>query len=376
MSSKKSMFPRHHRVFAGGRYLRAFDHLPDICSYEHSILTYLGSLMSFEKCFLDQAAFPSIATISVATKISETTVRAKMRALASKGYIRVESVHYLNERGKFQQDSNNYFFTDLAFRLFDDVMRSRLRIQECRKRAVGDWIETVSPEQIALEQSFSSVSAQAFSFSYDQQFPELAFDDLAFEISQPFPMPLSKPKEVDSLTPEAPAKPEPDLPIPPLTSESSRDIFTQTSEVARLVSAWENVTKFPVSKSEREEFFREYARIGGSEMHFARRICALGRDPLALSNAKGMAYLFTAPEPVAAPPPELKPPIPFPKSPPIDRTPLPKNSLELLGAITKILNDETDEVQISRLTSIRELIPKANFQLCLELFVKYRSKKP
>src|SRR6478752_5987741 len=139
MSHLHNVFPIGHRVFQGGRYLRAFDHAQDIDHYEHSILTYLGSLMPFDKGFIDHPAFPSISTISRSTRICEATVRKKLRVLQQKGYVKVEAVRFLNEHGYFQQSSNNYFLSDLAFQFFDDVMESRTHIGDIRKRAVGDY---------------------------------------------------------------------------------------------------------------------------------------------------------------------------------------------------------------------------------------------
>jgi hypothetical protein len=95
MSNLFEIFPRNHPVFAGGRYLSAFDHLHDIDHFEHSILTYLGSLMPYDKGFVDHPAFPSIATISRATKICESTIRKKIRQLERKGYIKVKAVRFL-----------------------------------------------------------------------------------------------------------------------------------------------------------------------------------------------------------------------------------------------------------------------------------------
>ncbi|HET9241256.1 MAG TPA: helix-turn-helix domain-containing protein, partial [Oligoflexus sp.] len=94
MSNLQQLFPSDHPVFSGGRYLRAFDHLHDIGHYEHSILTYIGSLLPFDKGFLDHPAFPSIATISRSTKISESTVRKKLRSLEKKGYVIVKAVRF------------------------------------------------------------------------------------------------------------------------------------------------------------------------------------------------------------------------------------------------------------------------------------------
>jgi hypothetical protein len=96
MSNLFEIFPSNHPVFAGGRYLKVIDHLHDIDHFEHSILMYLDSLMPYDKGFVDHPAFPSIATISRATKICESTVRKKIRQLEKKGYLRVKAMRFLN----------------------------------------------------------------------------------------------------------------------------------------------------------------------------------------------------------------------------------------------------------------------------------------
>jgi hypothetical protein len=58
MSNSHGSFPVDHRVFKGGCYLKAFDHVPDIDHFEHSILTCLGSLMPFNEHFVDLPIYP------------------------------------------------------------------------------------------------------------------------------------------------------------------------------------------------------------------------------------------------------------------------------------------------------------------------------
>ncbi|MDQ3233685.1 MAG: helix-turn-helix domain-containing protein, partial [Pseudobdellovibrionaceae bacterium] len=209
MSNLHQLFPLDHLVFSGGRYLRAFDHLHDIDHYEHSILTYLGSLMPFDKGFVDHPAFPSIATISRATKICESTVRKKIRQLEKKGYVRVKAMRYLNCQCRFQQGSNDYYLAPLAFEFFADVMSSRNHIIGIRKRVVGD--------------SFDGHSYPIAPYSPPSQ-PNTA--EVAPE--QTAPVAQAAPNSLPKVPTENPDE---------LGSFSGRDIFTMKGEVDRIVAA-------------------------------------------------------------------------------------------------------------------------------------------
>jgi len=260
MSNLRSKFPPTHRVFQGGRYLRAFDTASDIDHYEHSILTYLGSLMPFDKGFVDQPAFPSIATIARSTKISEATVRKKLRCLQGKGYVKVEAVRFLNEHGYFQQSSNNYFLSDLAFEFFEDVIGSRFHIGSIRKRAVGEsfYCPAADPSPPSDEGGYFSSEAQPLSMVAPNS-------------------PLEGPKE--SLS-------EPG-------SSEGRNLFSMKGEVDRIVQAWEELIKIPVSKGEKDRFFREYVRLRGNEIYFMERLLPLASDPYLVSRARSINFLFS-----------------------------------------------------------------------------------
>jgi DNA-binding transcriptional ArsR family regulator len=265
MSNLRQLFPLDHPVFSGGRYLRAFDHLHDIDHYEHSILTYIGSLLPFDKGFLDHPAFPSIATISRSTKISESTVRKKLRSLEKKGYVKVKAVRALNYQGKYQQSSNDYYLAPIAFEFFQDVMESRKHIQSIRKRAVGD--------------SFDGHTYPIVSYSPPSQ-PETGETTL----EQTAPMFQAAPNSLPKVPDENPDSPD---------SFSGREIFTMKGEVDRIVVAWEELVKIPVSKGEKERFFREYVRVRGNEIYFMERLLPIASDPYIASRAKSINFLFS-----------------------------------------------------------------------------------
>ncbi|SME91701.1 helix-turn-helix domain-containing protein [Pseudobacteriovorax antillogorgiicola] len=137
MSDIRSKFPLDHRVFRGGRYLEAFASLDDIDHFELLILLYLGSKMPFDKGFVGQVAFPSVATISRQTKIPESTLRKKIKSLVKKGYLIKNERILMNERGHWQQSSNDYIITNDSFEEFERVKCSQQWMQLERKRAVG-----------------------------------------------------------------------------------------------------------------------------------------------------------------------------------------------------------------------------------------------
>ncbi|HET9241541.1 MAG TPA: helix-turn-helix domain-containing protein [Oligoflexus sp.] len=265
MSNLRQLFPLDHPVFSGGRYLRAFDHLADIDHYEHSILTYIGSLLPFDKGFLDHPAFPSIATISRSTKISESTVRKKLRSLEKKGYVKVKAVRALNYQGKYQQSSNDYYLAPIAFEFFQDVMESRKHIQSIRKRAVGD--------------SFDGHTYPIVSYSPPSQ-PENG----EAVLEQTAPMFQTAPNSLPKVPDENPDSPD---------SFSGRDIFTMKGEVDRIVVAWEELVKIPVSKGEKERFLKEYIRIRGNEIFYMERLLVITSDPYITSRAKSICFLFS-----------------------------------------------------------------------------------
>ncbi|HYX32632.1 MAG TPA: hypothetical protein VE954_05930 [Oligoflexus sp.] len=258
MSNLQYAFPLNHRVFQGGRYLRAFDHLPDIDHYEHSILTYLGSLMPFDKAFVDHPAFPSIARIASSTKISASTVRGRLKALKRKGYVNVKEVRFLNTQGHFQQSSNNYYLSALPFQFFENVLQTQDHIGQILKRAVGD--------------SFSFPVVECSPSSHVEGYFESGSAPLSSV------MPNSIPKSSD----EGHSSPD----------YCHRDIFTMKSEVDRISEAWEKLLNRPVSRWEKERFFREYIRVNGNEIYYSERALLIAEDPYLTSRAKSMNFLF------------------------------------------------------------------------------------
>jgi DNA-binding transcriptional ArsR family regulator len=264
MSNLQKLFPLDHPVFSGGRYLRAFDHLHDIDHYEHSILTYIGSLLPFDKGFLDHPAFPSIATISRSTKISESTVRKKLRSLEKNGYVKVKAVRFLNYQGKYQQSSNDYYLAPLAFEFFQDVMESRNHIQGIRKRVVGESFDGYSCPIAPDSPPFSQVAADHCP-------------------AETLPVPTALPNSLDDAPKENPHT----------SDSSSRDIFTMKGEVDRIAAAWEDLVRIPVSRSEKERFLKEYMRIRGNEIFYMERLLVIASDPYITSRAKSICFLFS-----------------------------------------------------------------------------------
>jgi DNA-binding transcriptional ArsR family regulator len=264
MSHLQQLFPLDHSVFSGGRYLRAFDHLHDIDHYEHSILTYIGSLLPFDKGFLDHPAFPSIATISRSTKISESTVRKKLRSLEKNGYVKVKAVRFLNYQGKYQQSSNDYYLAPLAFEFFQDVMESRNHIQGIRKRVVGESFDGYSCPSAPDSPPFSQVAADHCP-------------------AETLPVPTALPNSLDYAPKENPHT----------SDSSSRDIFKMKGEVDRIAAAWEDLVRIPVSRSEKERFLKEYMRIRGNEIFYMERLLVIASDPYITSRAKSICFLFS-----------------------------------------------------------------------------------
>jgi hypothetical protein len=258
MSSLHHLFSLDHRVFQGGRYLRAFDHLADIDHYEHSILTYLGSLMPFDRGFVDHPAFPSVARIASSTKICASTVRKKMQTLQSKGYVKIKEVRYLNAQGHFQQSSNNYLFTTLAFDVFNTVLESQQHISRVTKRAVGDF------------------------FSYPMPEPSPSSEQVGYYESKEGPLQATVPNSLPKSSDENLNPPY-----------FSRDPFTMKTEVDRIAETWEKLLNFPVSKGEKGKFLREYVRINGNELYYSERSLLIAECPYLTSRAASLNFLFS-----------------------------------------------------------------------------------
>lgn len=64
-------------------------------------------------------------------------------------------------------------------------------------------------------------------------------------------------------------------------------------EVDRIVVAWKELVKIPVSKGEKERFFREYVRVRGHEVYFMERLPPIASDPYIASRAKSINFLFS-----------------------------------------------------------------------------------
>jgi hypothetical protein len=389
MSHLHNVFPIGHRVYQGGRYLRAFDHAPDIDHFEHSILTFLGSLMPFDKGFVDHPAFPSVLTIASSTKISQSTVRKKLRSLQGKGYLKVEAIRYLNERGHFQQSSNNYFLSVLAFEFYESVLLSRSECVAIRKRAVGD------------------------SFFVPAEHPTPSPCEGGHFSSQEGPLSATVPNSLPESQRESRLDP----------GSSGRSRFDMKREVDNLVKEWEGLVKVPVSKGEKTKFLREYIRIGGNELHFLEKLLPIASDPYIASRASSINFLFSGIDCAMRNRDEivrkatkalnrvetqsdldrLLTDIPgFIKEKsqnfgavsdlivkhllqdPINSAkarvgldcgpPVPRNASELRSEIKRICQSGANEQQLRELAIIESAISKLTFGRCLELFSRYREK--
>jgi hypothetical protein len=390
MSNSHNVFPLGHRVYQGGRYLRAFDHAHDIDHFEHSILTFLGSLMPFDKTFVDHPAFPSILTIATSTKISQSTVRKKLKTLQLKGYVKVEQMRFLNERGHFQQLSNNYYISSLAFEFFESVLASKTQSAEIRKRAVGEsfFIPVQEPAPSPCEEGQYQLNDGPRSTTVPNSLPNLPNES-------------------------------------PLDSSSSegRSLFEIKKEVDNLVREWEELVKIPVSKDEKRKFFREYVRINGNEIHFMEKLLPIASDPYIAMRAKSINFLFNGLDCALRNKDEivrkaskaldqvgssqelesLLAEIPgFIKGKshnfgivtetlvkhllddPINAArsrigvacdpPLPKNSTELRQEIQRLCKAEATEQQIRELSIIESSISKLTFGRCLDLYSRFCKK--
>jgi hypothetical protein len=214
--------------------------------------------MPFDRGFVDHPAFPSVARIASSTKICASTVRKKMQALQAKGYVKIKEVRFLNAQGHFQQSSNNYLFTTLAFQIFDSVLESQQHISQVMKRAAGD---------------FFSVSTPA---------PSPSSEQVGYYESKESPLQSTVPNSLPKASNE-------DL-NPPYFS---RDPFTMKAEVDRIAEIWEKLLNFPVSKGEKAKFLREYVRVNGNELYYSERLLSVAECPYLCSRAQSLNFLFS-----------------------------------------------------------------------------------
>jgi predicted transcriptional regulator len=394
MSESPKYYPPDHDVFKGGRYLEALSCLEDIDHYELAILQYLGSKMPFDKGFIDRVAFPSVSTISHATKISESTVRKKIKSLVGKGYVKKRERRLMNERGHWQQSSNDYSLTSLAFEKYEDVIETRRQIACQRKRAVGE--------------SFVCPSGPCFEARPPLKAVEVGESDgdTGDHRQQETNSPANSPNEDPNESPY---------------SYSERDEETRKQEVNRLVRDWEEVVKKPVSTFEKRRFQRDYIRIRSSEALILERIEKIKYDPYLLERAKSINWLLSgfemalknkleiqkqghrALETVKSPPElqELEGELPAfiqaqsmnfanPTQVIIDSlfgdsikkakarvggTP-PGNMAELNQAIETAIESNASEKNKQRLRDLKNMLPSMHFSAAHDLFLKYSEGAP
>lgn len=215
-------------VFESGPYLRAFDALSDTDAHEHSLLTYLGSLLPNGKGVIDEPVSPSIPEIFRATKMSVSTVRRKLRSLEDKGYLVVRSVHYLNSRGKSQQGANHYHLTAKAFDTYMGV-----------HPVAGD----------ALAENTQPV----------QEFPSSS---------------VSIPEVIE--------------PIPSAAPYHSQKTI---EAIDAIVSNWERSIGFGVGPEERAAFSEKFEKLRQPIQFYLERIERILTDPKALSVARNINFL-------------------------------------------------------------------------------------
>lgn len=392
MSEENQPYHLEHKVFSGGRYLRAFDYASDIDHYEHSILTYMGSLMPFDKGFIDRPAYPSIATIARSTKISESTVRKKIRSLELKGYLQTKMVRFVNSQGKFQQSTNNYSLTNFAFDEYKNTLHRREENCEVRFRSKPSNIPAGSEETKLHSPPVLN--------------KEAPFDARAPRLSQKPPKSYLETTKFNS------------------NLETSSEIEKPTEnlqrEAERVIEAWESVIKIPVSKKEKVTFLTEFTRVRCNETWLTERLLKIASDPYLLSRAKSINYLFSSldyaikdeieikktvtkalasandvnslkdlisviPEFIAkksrnyTPPSEvivrhlLQGPINQAKarfSLEIE-TLLPKNETELVKQLKSKIESESNPVLKARLNDVLLSIPHLNFSRCLDLYTRH-----
>ncbi len=246
MSNLHQLFPLDHEVFRGGRYLEALACLEDIDHWELSILQYLGSKMPFDKGFVGQTAFPSVATISANTKIPQSTVRKKINSLVKKGYLIKKQRRFLNERGHWQQSSNDYQLTNLPFEKFQSVLDTRRKIAMERKRAVGQ-----------------SEVDQFMPFPEDTPPPKITEVGLA-ECEEGAIHSVATNSPLESLV-EGPN-------LDPHSSYLERPISERKAEANRIIVNWEEIIKSSVTGFEKRRFIEEYIRTRSSEIQLLEKL--------------------------------------------------------------------------------------------------------
>ena len=259
-------YPPDHAVFQGGRYLAAFAALDDIDHFELSILQYLASKMPFDKGFVGRAAFPSVATISRATKIAESTVRKKTKTLEEKGYLIKKQRVMLNEAGRLQQSSNDYLFTDSAFAVFESVTESRQQIIAIRKRAVGESNYdfsgpsprdrpphlTVAPGPLAADRGRRSQGEPNSSLKSSEKAPNVS-------------------------------------PHSSIVAGPNR----QQEAIDTVVGSWEELVNRTVSVFERRRFAEDFARTRSSIIQLMEKMVVIEGDPYLHARAQSINWLFS-----------------------------------------------------------------------------------
>ena len=261
-----SSYPPDHPVFQGGRYLSAFASLDDIDYYELSILQYLASKMPFDKGFVGEVAFPSIATISNSTKIPESTVRKKIKSLVSKGYVIKQERRIMNERGHWQQLTNDYYLTEKAFQVYESVMQTKREIANTRRRVVGEpFYDNTAPSHPDSPPSCTQVSGTYHS-------------------------------EMDPIqvvaTNSSSISPEEDPNLPP-NSCNQHNAKKRKSEIDEIILCWEELIKKAVNSFERKRFYSEYVRKRCNPLLLAEKLKQIESDPYLFSRAKSMNWLFS-----------------------------------------------------------------------------------
>ncbi len=263
MSNVHQLFPVNHRVFQGGRYLKAIHALPDLDIYEQAILLYLGSLMPFDKGFVDQVAWPSIETIAKNTRMSNKTVQKKINSLVRKKLLTKKQRISINQNGRYEQLTNDYTLTVECFTSYEDVLISQERISAIRKRAVGE-------------------SSGAF-FTSSSFPPPATLETVGEVITDETPT-----SEVHTNSPAKALKEDPNT--SPFSCNSD-DL--SKSEVDNIVIAWEEVVKKAVSPFEKRRFLIDYRRTRSNELLMLEKIQDIENDPYLLERAKSINWLFS-----------------------------------------------------------------------------------
>ena len=257
MSDLRSKYSLDHEVFGGGRYLQAFSALEDIDHYELAILQYLGHRMPFHKGFVGKAAFPSVATMSVETKIAESTLRKKIKSLICKGYLIKKTRRVVNKFGRFEQSSNDYFLTDLAFDKYLGVIETQKQLTLIRKRAVGE--HTPFPSERAPLTHEANTRATSGKGSLSEAEPNSQAK-------------IPKEKLIDSFFEGEPYQPK--------------------SDVDEIIECWEKVIKKPVSPFEKQRFVSDYIKTRSNIVMMLEAIKETSKDPYLFERAKSINWLF------------------------------------------------------------------------------------